>query len=96
MAHAEILAALVLQALVELDPVAGQIGLELARPVADEARAGPGRLGAQRRFALQQHNESRARLGEMQRGPGAHDPATGDDDVGCGAHQSATAPSAWK
>jgi hypothetical protein len=56
-------------------------------------------LGAERWLALEQHDPRRARLGEMERGARAQDPAAGYDNVRTRwriAHQSATAPSSWK
>ena len=88
-AHAEVLAALVLEALVELDPVAGELGLQLAGPIADEPGAGVGRLAAELRLALEQHDVAHAALGEVERQAGAEDPAAGDDDVR--AHERAPA-----
>jgi hypothetical protein len=91
--HPQVLATLLLETFVELDPVSGQLRLELAGPVAHEASAGARRLCAEIWLSFEQHH-ARPGFGEVQRRGRAQDAAAGDDDID--AHQSATAPSGWK
>ena len=86
-AHADVVAGLVLDAVVEVHAVGRELRFELARPVTDEPGSGVGRLLADGAGALEQHDVGDAALAQMQRGAGAEDAAPDHDGVG---HQVVT------